>query len=89
MNKKELENQLVNEYEHIKQNEIDQQESVKYINADVKQTYIDYSIDILVKLQTIKNHMKEIHKDASVINHGHIGDLARIDCDLIDIINYL
>ncbi len=64
-------------------------EPVKYINTEVKEKYIDYSIDILVKLDAIKKHMKTIHAKDSSINYGHIGDLARIDCDLAEILNYL
>ena len=64
---------------------------IKYLN-DVKDTYINYSVNILEQLNIIKNKMKHIHNDdkrINTINYAHIGDLARIKCDLQAIIDYL
>jgi len=65
---------------------------IEYLNDDVKDTYINYSVSILNKLDTIRERMKTIHandKRIRTINYAHIGDLARIDCDLGEIIDYL
>jgi len=64
-------------------------ELVKYCSKDAKETYVAYSIKIIEQLNNIKEHTKTIHQDVTVINYGHVRDLARISCDLSDIQNYL
>lgn len=65
------------------------EKDVKYCTEDCHVTYKAYSIVIIKQLNAIKDHMKVIHADDKLINYGHIGDIARISCDLAEIQNYL
>ena len=64
-------------------------DNMRYINNEVKEKYIDYSISILNRLKAIKKRRQYLHEDYDKIHYGHLGDLIRIDKDLSDILNYL